>query len=150
MARDESLSDERIKHLEFIQSIVTRLSTNSFIIKGWAITVSAAIFAFEAKEQNWRVAAVALLPIIAFWLLDAYFLRQERLFRKLYDQVRRQNAATEPFSMDISPYKQRVRLWKVATSVTILTFYGPIIAIALLLLLASLPPLGIPVIIIVI
>src|SRR5262245_57086438 len=104
MAWDELLSDERIRHLELIQGIVSRLSANSFLIKGWAITVAAAIFAFEVRNPNWRIAAIAFLPVVAFCLLDTFFLRQERLFRKLYDDVRRGDDSTEPFSMNVSPY----------------------------------------------
>ena len=31
---------------------------------------------------------LAYFPAVMFWMLDAYFLRQERLFRRLYDDVR--------------------------------------------------------------
>lgn len=137
MERDESLSEQRIKHLEFIQSIVTRLATNSFLIKGWAITITAAIFAFEAKNPSWPLALTTFLPIISFCLLDSYFLRQERLFRCLYNDVRRKDTTTEPFSMNIAPYQTSVRIWNVASSRTIAAFYGPVFILAMLFFLAS-------------
>ncbi|GAB3157619.1 hypothetical protein GCM10027290_58960 [Micromonospora sonneratiae] len=129
--RDESLSDERIKHLEFIQNIVTRLATNSFFIKGWAVTVLAALYAFEAKNPSWRIGIVGFLPVLAFWLLDSYYLRQERLFRCLYNDVRQANSSTEPFSMNIAPYYYIVKPSKVAISYTIMIYYGPLLGLAL-------------------
>ena len=32
------MTEEQIKHLEFIQGIINRMNSNSFAIKGWAIT----------------------------------------------------------------------------------------------------------------
>jgi hypothetical protein len=135
--RDESLSEGRIKHLELIQGIVTRLSTNSFLVKGWAITVTTALLAVQANKPGWHVAAISFLPVISFWMLDSYFLHQERLFRHLYNDVRRHDATTEPFSMDITPYREKECLPRVAFSATIRTFYGLLLALTVLLFLFS-------------
>jgi len=42
----------KIKHLEFIQTIINRMAANSFLIKGWAITLVAALFALSSKDTN--------------------------------------------------------------------------------------------------
>ena len=50
-----------------------------------------------------------LIPFVLIFALDGYYLWQERLFRRLYDEVR-QEKSTE-FSMDTrfgEPFKQRV------------------------------------------
>ncbi|HYJ86999.1 MAG TPA: hypothetical protein VEW46_13145 [Pyrinomonadaceae bacterium] len=83
MAADEA----KLKHLELIQSVISRLAGNSFSMKGWSIPLVAALMALAAKDANERYAAVALLPALCFWGLDAYYLRQERLYRKLYNAV---------------------------------------------------------------
>jgi hypothetical protein len=45
---------KRIKHLEFIQATIVRLASNSFLLKGWTVTLVAALFALAAKEtQHW-------------------------------------------------------------------------------------------------
>ena len=81
--------DKQIRHLEFIQAVIPRLANNSFLMKGWALTVAGLIFGFAVDQGSWRIAAAALLPVAGlFWGLDAYFLRQERLSRKLYDAAR--------------------------------------------------------------
>jgi hypothetical protein len=35
------MMDAKLKHLEFIQAVISRMSTSSFIFKGWAITIAA-------------------------------------------------------------------------------------------------------------
>ena len=78
--------DRKIKHLEFIQSVINRLATDSFRMKGWCVVLVAALFILLARQG--RVKFVALIPVIVFWGLDGYFLWQERLYRALYDHVR--------------------------------------------------------------
>jgi hypothetical protein len=125
------MNEQVIKHLELIQAIVTRLAQNSFTYKGWSITLVSAIFVLATKEANPRYLLVALLPTVAFWGLDAYYLRQERLFRKLYDAVRKAAVAdleSNPFSMDTSPYKGQVATWwGTCWSKTIGWLYGPLV-----------------------
>src|SRR2546428_5572109 len=109
--------EQKVKHLEMIQAVVSRLAGNSFSIKGWSITLVSALFALAAKDANARYAALALLPALCFWGLDAYYLRQERLFRKLYDAVRTATAIGNPavvialYSMDTGPFAALVDSW---------------------------------------
>lgn len=132
-----SFDELRVKHLEFIQAVVSRLANNSFLLKGWTITLVGAFAGFAFANADWQIASIALLPITAFWGLDAYFLRQERLFRCLYNEVRRSGSAIEPFSMDVSDYGTAVRSWsRTLVSRTLITFYLPIVLVALALTLA--------------
>ena len=80
--------ENKVAHLEMIQVIITRMASNSFLINGWSVTLVAALFALAAANTNERFVYLAYFPAFMFWALDAYFLRQERLFRKLYDHVR--------------------------------------------------------------
>jgi hypothetical protein len=76
---------------------------------------------------------VPALPVIAFWLLDAWYLRQERLFRRLYDEVRLKEGAAD-FSMDTRPFRRVVgSVMQVALSRTLLLFYGPVLIVLVLL-----------------
>jgi hypothetical protein len=77
------MSDLDIKRLEILQNIIARLAQNCFTIKGWAITVVAALLALSNKDSDRWLAVYALYPAAAFWGLDAFYLMQERLFRKL-------------------------------------------------------------------
>lgn len=88
-----TMEDEKqavIKHLEMIQGVVSRLAHDSFLVKGWSMTLLAAGVIFIAREEihSGLVMLAFAVPIFGFWLLDAYFLWQERMFRNLYDKVR--------------------------------------------------------------
>jgi hypothetical protein len=123
-----------LKHLEFIQAVITRLANDSFLMKGWALTVAGAFYGFAVKGTSWKVAAIGLMPVLIFWGLDAYFLRQERLFRGLYDQVRQHNPRVEPFAMNAAAHAAGVGSWgRTLFSRTLAPFYGPVFLIGVLL-----------------
>jgi hypothetical protein len=88
------------KHLEFIQTVVSRMANNSFLLKGWSITLIAALFVLGAKDANKFFITLAYFPTILFWFLDGYFLQQERLYRALYDSVRKKEENDIDFSMN--------------------------------------------------
>lgn len=119
------------KHLELIQAVVDRLARTSFLVKGWALTVAAAIFGVAASQSDWRVSTIGFLPALGFWSLDAYYLYHERLFRCLYDGARKEEVPI--YSMDTSMYKSRSRFRRALFSVTLVMFYGLILSFAGLL-----------------
>ena len=132
----EDLAEEAWhKHLEFIQNAISRMTQNSYLLKGWAVTLVAATFAVSISVASVWLVATALFPTVAFALLDARYLREERLFRRLYDAIRRDRdknrheepAKVEAFSMDTQPYEKDVKkMWEIMLSVSILSFYGSI------------------------
>jgi hypothetical protein len=138
----EDFDERRLKHLEFIQTVVARLGTNSFFVKGWTVTVAGAFIGFALNSRDFRLALGALVPTIAFWGLDAFFLRSERLFRALYDQVRNGDEHVEPFFMGATSrdFVKRVRdgqtagstgaasFWKTSVSRTLAWFYLSLVA----------------------
>jgi len=81
------MTHEEIKHLEFIQAIITRMNTNSFQLKGWSIAIVSALFAVYASSKNELFILISIVPTVVFWLLDTYYLMQERKFRGLYRDV---------------------------------------------------------------
>lgn len=101
--------ENKHKHMDYIQSAITRMASNSFYLKGWNITIVAAIVALSIKESDWKIYACALFLTIIFWFLDSYYLKQEKLFRELYKKVSSEtNDDAIDFSMDTSPYKNSV------------------------------------------
>lgn len=121
--------ENKQKHLEFIQSAVGRMASNLFLLKGWTITLIAALFALAAKDSNKLYFLIAYLPALMFWALDGYFLSQERRFRALYDHVRKLEESDIDFSMDTSPLKNEVQnTWLGAMfSRTLLIYYGALV-----------------------
>ncbi len=116
------------KHLDFIQNIVTRLGNNGFQMKGWAITLVSAILALASSKDaigKQAITQIAFLPAIMFWILDGYFLWQERLFRGLYNDVAKKPLDQIDYSMDIRPYNGGRNTWEKAIfSKTLNVFYG--------------------------
>ncbi len=110
------MEDSFTKHLEFIQNIINRMSNNSFLLKGWNVTVSSAILALIVNDPKPLFAVIALFSSLSFWGLDAYYLRQERLFRSLYDDLRvsavsKKLKKVEAFSLDTDQYDTKVPSW---------------------------------------
>ena len=115
-------------HLEMIQGVVNRLSHNSFLLKGWSVVLISALFALAAGSSRTYFIYLAYFPLISFWVLDGYFLWQERLFRALYDHVRGMNEEEIDFSMDTSVVKDQVKPWpEVILSMTLLLFHGTVL-----------------------
>lgn len=124
------------KHLEFIQASIGRMSGNLFLLKGWSITLIAALFALAAKDTNRAFIVVAYFPLFIFWILDGYFLAMERRFRSLYEHVRQLKEEDIDFSMNTEPYKNDPRnQWISALfSRTLFPYY---VTLALLMILLS-------------
>jgi hypothetical protein len=125
---------DKIKHLDYIQQTITRMATVSFQIKAWNIGLVTAVLAFAAGDKNPAFLWAALLPAVMLWFLDSFYLRQERLFRALYNAVRLTNSTVEDFSMDTTLYTNlpHTKRWKVLFSETLLSFHGMVLAVVLL------------------
>lgn len=128
--------ENKQKHLEFIQAVVNRMAGNSFLLKGWAVTLVAALFALSAKDTNHTYVFIAYFPVIIFWILDGYFLSQERLFIDLYNHVRKLDGKEIDFSMDTRKYKKNKRNGWVRSmfSPTFLWFYLSLIVVMLFIM----------------
>lgn len=101
--------NNKYKHMDYIQSAISRMSSNSFYLKGWNVTIIAAIVALSFKESDWRIYACALVLNVVFWFLDAYYLKQEKLFRELYNKVSKiSDDNLVDFSMNTSEFKEKV------------------------------------------
>lgn len=109
------MNEHNIKHLEFIQSIIARMNQNSFQMKGWAITIISALLAIFAASfdksgsGNIGFLFVAIAPTFIFWVLDSYYLQQERKFRGIYNDVAKLTKESEKieikeFEMPIQKY----------------------------------------------
>jgi uncharacterized membrane protein len=123
------------KHLEFVQAAVNRMAGNLFLLKGWSVTLIAALFALAAKDANKSYVLIAYFPLLIFWCLDGYFLSQERRFRALFDHVRTMNEADIDFSMDTRSFSGDDRnSWAGAILSRTLVIYYAGLAIVLLVL----------------
>lgn len=122
------MSEDQRKHLELLQITITRMAVNSFLIKGWSVTLVAALFALAAKDSDRSFAIVSYFPCILFWCLDAYYLAQERKFRSLYEAAR--SGKAELYSMNTQPHASERDTWLNSIfGTTLLLFHGTIVAV---------------------
>ena len=63
-----------VKHLEMIQGIVTRIAGYGASLKNYCLTLTTAVCGFAITLQRPLVAALSLLPLVIFAVLDAQFL----------------------------------------------------------------------------
>jgi hypothetical protein len=125
--------ESKLKHLEFIQQVIARMASNSFLLKGWTVTLVVGLFAFaNVKEMDSKYILLAFIPAIFFWVLDGYFLQQERKYRDLYNEVTSKPESAIDFSMTASGYKQY--LLGAIFSPTLIIFYCPILLVIFLAL----------------
>ena len=125
--------EKTIQHLNMIQGIITRMASNSFALKGWAVTLVAGIFALAVKDADKTYFLVAYLPILVFWGLDSYYLLQERLYRALYDKVRLLPEYNIDFSMkaSIAEFKsEKNKFFSCFLSITEIWFYLPLAVVS--------------------
>ncbi len=120
--------DKKIKHLEVIQGIINRMSGNSFMLKGWAVTLVSGIFAIASRDADKMFFLVAYIPVIVFWFLDTYYLKQEHLYIALYNKVRLKKDSDIDFSLEAthSDMDNCSEYIKCLTSITEMWFYLPL------------------------
>ena len=128
--------ENKLKHLEFIQNVINRMANTSFLLKGWSITIIAGLFAFSAAEGSTAVLWLGVLLTLVFWILDSYFLWQERLFRSLYDHVRNLKEEDVDFTMNHIQFGVERKWHATPFSLTLWPFYF-VAAVAQLAFIAS-------------
>lgn len=123
----QELRDVMLKEIDIIQDIIKRMAYNSFLIKGWTVTLVVATLLLKGDKYQ---LFIAFIPLFAFWFLDAYFLWQERLYRKLYEWVINNRLKTDEYLFDMNAYRFKDKVqskFRIMFSITLVCFYGSIV-----------------------
>jgi hypothetical protein len=139
--------EDKRKHLDYLQATIARINSNSFQIKSMVIVIISAMFALFAATPKVVSLLLSIFPLIVFWLLDAYYLQQERKFRAMYEDAAgiTNRYAIKVYEMPVEKYNDKnCHYWTVFFSMTMLLFYLPLFLIVLgivfmLLLLSCIP-----------
>jgi len=132
----KNLKEYMLKEIDIIQDIINRMVSNSFMIKGWTITLVVVTLLLKGTEK-YQV-CLAFIPLLAFWLLDTYFLWQEKMYRELYDWVRNNRLKTDEdlFDMNAYRFKDKVQsIPRIIFSITLGWFY---VSITILIMIYAL------------
>ena len=124
MLEKEQLEKFFIEEINIIQDIIKRMAFNSFLIKGWAITL--VVVSLLLKGDKYQV-LISFIPLIVFWFLNAYFLWQERMYRKLYDWVIGNRLKTDEYLFDMNAYRFKDTVqskFRIMFSITLGWLYG--------------------------
>jgi hypothetical protein len=126
------LMEAKLKHLEFIQTVIARMSNCSFAFKGWSITITGALLAFAVTNDKTPLVLVALYSTLLFWGLDGYYLWLERRFIELYKKVAKLPDDKIDFSMDIDKSNAFGRWLETCARPHLVMFYGIIVFIEII------------------
>lgn len=129
------MNEKKLKHLELIQGVITRMGGNLFTLRGWMITLIVGLSALFLEFGRNELQVILLLVILIFWVHDGYFLSQERSYRHLYNKVRKQKEEEIDFSMDVSEFNIRrdTSVWYCMLSNTLAYFYIPTLLLVILI-----------------
>ena len=140
----DSLSGDTITYLQMIQATIDRMATSSAIFKGFTATIVAGVSAISFGDTNKWILLLSFIPVLCFLILDIYYLRLERRFRFLFDQVRKGN---KEIDFELCPPKVKeilkidknsnVRLGDCFKSPSILWFYIPMILICIIVIIMN-------------
>ena len=121
------MTEDKRAYLQMLQEPICRMSTISAIFKGFAATIVAGISAISYSTTNIWVLGLSFLPVFAFAILDVYYLKLERKFRFLFDQVRLDKHDVD-FSIMLTSdpveiVNAKARTWDCIKSPSIYLFY---------------------------
>lgn len=146
--------EELHKEIDLIQGCINRMAQNSFLIKGWTVTLFAVILALlpEKVEQTNKIfLGIVMLAIsLMFWYLDSFFLATEKNYREMYSwilQERPKGNRLLLYELNFKEYESKANLTrasmcKVAFSDTLKYFYGIPALISALYLIVQLIQIG--------
>lgn len=132
-----TLPDDRIKHLELVQNVISRMANESGRMKRFGL-LSVGILASVSKATNApSLAAVGCALAFVFWLLDSRYLQQERWYRAHFDEVRKMNGPTD-FNLTPSEEIRKTNdLGKAMLGWSTAPIYGMMVLVAFLITLAT-------------
>lgn len=121
-------------HIQMIENVINRMSSNSFLIKGWSLTILGGLMTVYLSNINKPMSYLILLLCfffcLIFWISDTFYLREERRFRNLYEIVRKKDEEDIDFSM--KPVKLKDPFWCCMLRPIFLMSYLPILIIIII------------------
>lgn len=144
--KQEISVEELHKELDLIQACISRMAQNSFMIKGWFVSIYAVILALLLEKINLILLCTSLVVVnLVFWYMDGFFLRTEKVYRKIYNWVlnmRSHNNRELMYQLDPGKFSGKIEevepIRKVMWSKTLRWFYLLPLGIVAMILLISL------------
>lgn len=131
----------RMKHLELVQNAITRMGTNGANLKGYCMTLVAAIIGLAAAVSKEQILIYTIPVVFGFSVLDAAYLSLERGFRAHYDEIRVRSIDSQP---DFEVKTTAHSFWDAYISWSVAGFYLATVSVmvAISLLMPEIVPAG--------
>lgn len=148
---NEVKMEEIHKEIDLIHDCIKRMANNSFMLKGWIITLYAVILGLLPEKINiWLLCGTLITITVSFWYLDAFYLRTERIYRKMYEWVLKERSEGNRellYNLNPKNFKNKIEevdsICKIMFSVTLRCFYGiPIIFVLIIMGFSAVQHLG--------
>ena len=101
--------DLRLKEIDLLQGCITRMAQNSFLIKGWTLSIVVAVVALLPQKVSLpqsSIRCICMICIGAFFILDSYSIFLDRCYRVKYDWVVKHRSESDFLFLDMSPKKR--------------------------------------------
>ncbi len=137
---NELFNSESSRHyISLLQENITRMAANCTSCKTWLITIVSALFALQlASDALKPYLWIALIPTFLFFLLDAYYLGQEKRFRDLEEDFVTKVKAGEDVTDILYTFKSQevtknCYLWKGMRSFSTWILYAAVVVAVIII-----------------
>ncbi len=129
MAEEKYNEQNLHKEIDLIQGCINRMAHNSFLVKGWAISLLSIVLVLTSENSNSIfISFFMFLSVLCFWYLDGFFLYTGKMYRKMYKWViTNRPLGNKDLMYDLTPQRfkseKKFPILCVMFSKTLLPFY---------------------------
>ncbi|PDX32545.1 hypothetical protein [Helicobacter pylori] len=100
-----------VEELKILQGVINRMAQNSLECKKWTLALAVGVLSLkiEAISNSYGLCVLGVL-LACFYLLDAYYLMRERLFREQYQWLIENRLKTDERLFEVLPAHQTCQL----------------------------------------
>lgn len=97
------------KEIDLVQSCINRMAQNSFIVKGWLVSLITVVLVLLPENFDIRgLCIIGFFITLCFWYLDAFFLKMENLYKLKYEWIIKNRLGSNMYCYDLNPYNQNM------------------------------------------
>ncbi|WRD24232.1 hypothetical protein E5K66_06950 [Helicobacter pylori] len=108
--REKDRAKILIEELKILQGVINRMAQNSLECKKWTLALAVGVLSLKIEAISHLYGLCVLGVLLAcFYLLNAYYLTQERLFREQYQWLIENRLKTDERLFEVFPTHQTYR-----------------------------------------
>ncbi len=94
-----------IEELKILQGVINRMAQNSLECEKWTLALAVGVLSLKIEAISHLYGVLGVL-LACFYLLDAYYLMLERLFREQYEWLIKNRLKTDERLFEVFPAHQ--------------------------------------------